>query len=233
MRPDRPTSTHYTYIAMIDELDGVKQGALRVTGKGVDGCADKSNVLQYKILLVQKSNPKGAGFPTPLILAIVSSSTAVVRVLLWYSTRTNSIAPRRADTVRSKLHTVAASRDGLIRRINMPWSTIVKYLAAVGFSLVLYQVPGTPWWYRTVVLSYCYFSLVLSNPDLHFCTFSALKASGRPRNPHRRSRAGNVSDLKRWVSLDGFSIPLGVWVPCGPQAQHVRQPHLVLLSLSC
>lgn len=157
MRPDRPTSTHYTYIAMIDELDGVKQGALRVTGKGVDGCADKSNVLQYKILLVQKSNPKGAGFPTPLILAIVSSSTAVVRVLLWYSTRTNSIAPRRADTVRSELHTVAASRDGLIRRINMPRSTIVKYLAAVGFSLVLYQVPGTPWGYRTVVLWYCYF----------------------------------------------------------------------------
>ena len=57
-----------------------------------------------------------------------------------------SIAPGRADTLRSELHTVAASRGRFIRRINALVHDDSECAVPVGFSLVLYlvyQVPGT------------------------------------------------------------------------------------------
>ena len=57
-----------------------------------------------------------------------------------------STEPGIADTVRSELHTFAASRDRVIRRINVLVHDSEMPLVAVSFSPVLlypaYQVPG-------------------------------------------------------------------------------------------
>ena len=78
-----------------------------------------------------------------------------------------SIAPGRADAVRSELYTVVAASRGR----SMPWSTIAICLVAVRFSLVLYLVYQTVLWCYTAA----FFCPYLKRRSSLLTWFSALE----------------------------------------------------------